>query len=139
MTLDSIAMHGRRSAWLTIRLCERLGLPEPQVQDFALAAQTHDIGKHALPEALLSKPATLSAAERRLMEQHCEIGASMLLLHPSETSNLASSAAVAVALSHHEWWNGGGYPFGLAGEKDPPAARLGPPGGRSSAPLQGPP
>ena len=124
MTLDSIDLHGRRSAWLTSRLCERLGLPDPQVQDFALAAQTHDIGKHGLSEALLSKTATLSAAERRLMEQHCEIGASMLLLHPSETSHQASSAAVAVALSHHEWWNGGGYPFGLSGNSIPHCARI---------------
>ena len=124
MTPGGIDMHGRRTAWLTVRLCERLGLPETHVHDFALAAQTHDIGKHALPVALLSKPATLSAAERVLMQRHCEIGASMLLLHPSETSDHTSSAAVAVALAHHEWWNGGGYPFGLSGRSIPQCARI---------------
>jgi HD-GYP domain-containing protein (c-di-GMP phosphodiesterase class II) len=124
MTLDSIDQHGRRSAWLTIRLCERLDLPRRQVRDFALAALTHDIGKHALPEALLNKPAMLSAGERRSIEQHCEIGASMLLLHPDDTNNDASSAAVAVALSHHEWWNGAGYPFGLSGQAIPRCARI---------------
>lgn len=124
MMLGSIDMHGRRSAWLTRTLCERLGLPHWQIKDFALAAQTHDIGKHALPEALLNKPAMLSAAERGLIEQHCEIGASMLLLHSDEASKETSSAAVAVALSHHEWWNGDGYPFGLSGEAIPRCARI---------------
>ena len=124
MTLHSIDLHGRRSAWLTIRLCERLNVPRRQVRDFALAALTHDIGKHALPEALLNKAATLSGGERRSIEQHCEIGASMLLLHQDDTNNDLSSAAVAVALSHHEWWNGAGYPFGLSGQAIPRCARI---------------
>ena len=121
---DDIHLHGWRSAWLAARLCTRLALPTHQVHDIAWAALQHDIGKYALPASLLDKPAPLTPQERRLVERHCLIGAGMLLADAWPDTAVSSTVAVAVALSHHEWWNGQGYPFGLSGEAIPRCGRI---------------
>jgi HD-GYP domain-containing protein (c-di-GMP phosphodiesterase class II) len=81
------------------------------------------IGKLDVPALLLSKPGALDAAERTLIERHCVDGARRLLAPASPDSDESSTAAVAVALPHHEWWNGWGYPYRLKGAAIPRCAR----------------
>lgn len=121
---DDIEFHGRRCAWLCALLCTELGMPTHQVFDIASAALTHDVGKHALPASLLNKPTELTPHESELLRQHCVLGAWRLMSEAPADRRRSSTAAVAVALSHHEWWNGQGYPFGLSGEAIPLCARV---------------
>jgi len=116
--------HGRRTAWLTARLCTVLGVPPNEARDWTTAALTHDIGKLALPPELLAKPGALDADERGLVERHCIAGAKRIMAHSRPDGDDTTTAAVAVALSHHEWWNGRGYPFGLTGAAIPRCARV---------------
>jgi putative two-component system response regulator/two-component system response regulator RpfG len=123
MSID-VDRHGRRTAWLTARLCAVLGVGANESRDWAIGALTHDIGKLDLPADLLAKPGTLDAHERRIVERHCIAGAGRLIARASPDGDDTTTAAVAVALSHHEWWNGQGYPFGLAGTAIPRCARI---------------
>jgi HD-GYP domain-containing protein (c-di-GMP phosphodiesterase class II) len=124
MTPD-IVEHGVRTAWLTERLCGRLGLAGTAAMAVAAAARTHDVGKALLPQKLLMKQSTLTRAERGTVQHHCAMGAWVLRQqHEQQGASPANSEAVAVALLHHEWWNGHGYPFGLAGRQIPLAARI---------------
>jgi HD-GYP domain-containing protein (c-di-GMP phosphodiesterase class II) len=116
--------HGRRTAWLTARLCRVLGVAANESRDWAIAALTHDIGKLDLPPELLEKPGALDASERGLVERHCIAGAKRLMARAQPDGDETTTAAIAVALSHHEWWNGQGYPFGLAGAAIPRCARI---------------
>jgi len=116
--------HGRRTAWLTARLCDVLGIASHESRDWAIAALTHDIGKLDLPPELLAKPGALDAGERCLVERHCIAGAKRLMARAWPDGDETTTAAVAVALSHHEWWNGEGYPFRLAGTAIPRCARV---------------
>jgi len=116
--------HGRRTAWLTARLCAVLGVNANEARDWASAALTHDVGKLDLPPELLAKPGALDANERGLVERHCIAGAKRIMAHSRPDGHDTTTAAVAVALSHHEWWNGRGYPFGLAGVAIPRCARV---------------
>jgi ribonuclease P protein subunit RPR2 len=79
----------------------------------------HDMGKVAIPDAVLKKEAPLSAAERLVMEQHTLLGEAML----ANVTILAGSG-LKVVRSHHERWDGTGYPDGLVGEEIPLAARV---------------
>jgi ribonuclease P protein subunit RPR2 len=79
----------------------------------------HDVGKLAIPDAILKKQAPLSAGERVVMEQHTLLGESML-----SNVTLLGGAGLKVVRSHHEHWDGTGYPDGLAGEEIPLAARV---------------
>lgn len=115
--------HGLRTAWLTGLLCVPLCLPDDQSQAIVQAAYTHDIGKQFVDEMILAKPRALARDERDRMEQHAALGA-WLLMNQGHGDPDAKSVDVAVALSHHEWWNGLGYPFGLAGRAIPQCARI---------------
>ena len=85
----------------------------------------HDIGKVGIPDAILLKPGMLSSEERRLMEQHPLIGADTLVAIRKRTGDDdLINMGIQVALYHHERWDGTGYPFGLAGEDIPLAARI---------------
>ncbi|HEY9024654.1 MAG TPA: HD domain-containing phosphohydrolase [Burkholderiaceae bacterium] len=119
-----LEQHGRRTAWLTARLCAVLGIPANESRDWAIAALTHDIGKRDVPPELLARPGALDADERRLVERHCIAGAKRLMARARPDGHETTTAGVAVALSHHEWWNGQGYPFGLAGNAIPRCARV---------------
>jgi response regulator RpfG family c-di-GMP phosphodiesterase len=90
------------------------------------AAPLHDIGKVAVPDAVLNKAGQLTADEKRLIQAHTAAGADTLLEVSSRYPFATGFFAVAaeVARSHHERWDGGGYPDGLAGEAIPLAARL---------------
>jgi putative two-component system response regulator len=84
------------------------------------AISMHDVGKIGIPDAILTKPGRLTAAERLVMETHTVIGARILSGSPSE---LLREGEV-IALAHHERWDGGGYPRRLAGEQIPLGARI---------------
>lgn len=121
--MEDLESHGVRTAWLAGRLARHFGMAMPQVHDIEAAARTHDIGKYFLAPGLLDKPHGLPPAERRHVEQHCARGASRLLSmqrHRADTPTLD----VVVALLHHEWWNGQGYPYGLAGRDIPLPVRI---------------
>ena len=97
-----------------------LGLLEPYSRVIASASRLHDIGKLGVPDEILLKPGALSPPERCLMERHAAIGYRILADSGSEFLDLAAS----IALTHHEWFDGHGYPKGLAGEEIPLVGRI---------------
>lgn len=109
-----------RMAHIAGLIAEGLELPEEQVRTIELAAPLHDIGKIAIPDAILMKPGPLNAEERARMQQHPRIGYQLL----QDSQNRFIQAGAQIALRHHEHWNGKGYPDGLAGEEIPIEARV---------------
>ncbi|MDT8992296.1 response regulator [Curvibacter sp. APW13] len=91
------------------------GLDARQAELLFLAAPMHDIGKIGVPDYVLLKPGRLDTEEWRLMQQHAAIGAEILGDHPDELLQIART----VALTHHEKWDGSGYPQGLRGREIP--------------------
>jgi two-component system, cell cycle response regulator len=109
--IDDVALHAEGVG-------RRLGLRGQELSELVRAAELHDIGKMAIPDALLSKPGPLDAAEWDFMRQHTIIGERMLHVAPS-----LEGVARLVRLSH-ERFDGAGYPDGLAGEQIPLGARI---------------
>jgi putative two-component system response regulator len=97
-----------------------LGLSESQVRLLRLAAPLHDIGKIAVGERILRKTGTLTDDERDLMRQHAEVGRDLLGGSGSELLELAAT----IAWTHHERWDGSGYPRRLKGEEIPLEGRI---------------
>jgi PAS domain S-box-containing protein len=123
----AIEMHdaesGRHVDWMAriaSYLGSQLGLDDEQILLLRAAAPMHDVGKVATPEALLRKPGPLSAEEREEMERHTEIGHQILAGSENELLQMAAR----IALTHHEWFDGSGYPRGLAGEEIPIEGRI---------------
>jgi HD-GYP domain-containing protein (c-di-GMP phosphodiesterase class II) len=109
----------RMSAYCGV-IARRLGWAEDDAQALQLAATMHDVGKVAVPDAVLLKPGPLAAAERAVMERHTLVGHEML---SGSRSGLIELAAT-IALTHHERVDGRGYPHGLAGDDIPLAGRI---------------
>ena len=110
---------------LLCRSYEERIAPLPQLREICLAGTLYDVGKVAIPSSIVLKPGALNAQERELMETHCAAGAESLAL--GAESGLDSDVmelAVGIAESHHERWDGTGYPRGLKGPEIPLAARL---------------
>lgn len=101
-------------------IAEGLGLPEDDVRTIELAAPLHDIGKIAIPDAILLKDGPLDAAEMHRMRAHPRIGFKLL----SESQNRFIQTSAVIALRHHERYDGSGYPDGLRGEEIPLEARI---------------
>ncbi|HEU4976113.1 MAG TPA: HD domain-containing phosphohydrolase [Baekduia sp.] len=101
-------------------LARRLGFPEDRVDELAWASTMHDVGKIAVPDAILLKPGPLTAQERSIVERHAEVGHEML--QDSESPVLALAATIA--LTHHERWDGAGYPRRLRAEEIPIEGRI---------------
>ena len=101
-------------------------LTPEQIDRIAKASPLHDIGKIAIPDHILLKPGRHTPEEFAIMQTHSVKGESMLLrsLHEMGGDNAMLRFACQIARSHHERWDGGGYPDGLAGEAIPLAARL---------------
>jgi HD-GYP domain-containing protein (c-di-GMP phosphodiesterase class II) len=110
--------HAERVAAYGIEIARAVGLPEEEEPRLEFGFLLHDIGKVAIPDAILYKPEALTDEERALMKQHPLIGAQIV----GRVEFLAG--AVPVVRSHHERWDGRGYPDGLAGEQIPLAARV---------------
>lgn len=109
-----------RMAHVAGLIAEAMGLPEEQVRIIELAAPLHDIGKIAIPDAVLMKPGPLDEQERARMKQHPRIGYQLL----QDSQNRFIQVGALVALRHHERYDGKGYPDGLAGEDIPLEARI---------------
>jgi len=112
------ARHSNRVALFSLRIARALGLSEEISQQIYRAAYVHDVGKIALHPSILRKTGALTVAERRSLPTHSVIGWELLRAF-ARTSDLAE-----IALSHHERYDGEGYPNGLHGSKIPLAARI---------------
>lgn len=112
--------HLSRVAGCAIAIAEALGLPEDEVDDIALASTMHDVGKIAVPDHILLKAGPLDEAELREMREHTIRGFRILDGSSSRLIDLAAQ----IALTHHERWDGTGYPRGLKGEEIPLPGRI---------------
>ena len=112
--------HTYRVGNLSAQVAERLGFPPAEVETIRLAARLHDIGKIGIPDGILLKPGRLRPDEHDIMTRHTLIGAAMLAGSTSRFVQMAEK----IALSHHEHWNGTGYPQRIAGEAIPIEARI---------------
>jgi two-component system response regulator RpfG len=101
-------------------IAEEMGLFEDEVRMIELAAPLHDLGKIAIPDALLMKPGPLTDEETRVMRRHPEIGHELL----SGSQNRFIQVSAMIALRHQERYDGSGYPDGLVGEAIPIEARI---------------
>ena len=99
-------------------LAKRLGLADKFVNELRLKAQLHDVGKVHVPSHILRKPGKLNEEEWEVMRKHTVYGHKIIGQHPK----LKMGGAVAIA--HHERWDGSGYPYGLAGERIPLEGRI---------------
>ena len=117
---DNTREHTERVAALAARLGQRLGLSELALTHIRHAAPLHDVGKIAIPDSILLKPGRLSNAEFEVVKTHAEAGARVLADAESELLEVAES----IARSHHERWDGTGYPDGLSGADIPLVGRL---------------
>jgi len=110
--------HGKHLQKYLLKMALELKLSDPEIDDLMLLASFHDVGKIAVSNAILSKPAKLTAREWEAVKKHSEIGYRIALATPE------ISAIADPILHHHEWWDGTGYPRGLRGEKIPLASRM---------------
>ena len=111
-------MHIRRVQVYAAGLAKALGLSHSEIQGVKTAALLHDIGKLAVPEHILSKPGPLTHEEFQKIRIHPQVGAEIIAAVPFPYP------VAPLILSHHERWDGKGYPQGLAGEEIPQGARI---------------
>ena len=112
--------HVMRIAHYARRLALCTGWPAPDAELLFEAAPMHDVGKIGVPDSILLKPGPLDAEEWKLLKRHCEIGAELLSGSRSPLIEMARQ----IALTHHERWDGTGYPHGLKGLAIPLAGRI---------------
>jgi len=117
---DQAGDHLTRVAGCVIAVAEGLGLSQAEADDIALASTMHDIGKIGVPDHILRKAGPLTPEEWVEMRQHALRGYRMLHDSPSRLLQIAAE----VALTHHERWDGTGYPRGLKGEEIPRSGRI---------------
>ena len=113
------ADHASEVADLAVAVGRELGLGEEDLEDLRYGAIFHDIGKIAIPDAILHKPGPLDPEEREVMMRHPEIGAQIVAPIP-----FLSDEVKRMVRHDHERYDGGGYPDGLAGEEIPLGARI---------------
>ncbi len=139
---DATGNHVVRVACYSRAVARRLDLASDFIDALFLASPLHDIGKIGIADNVLLKPGILNTQERRHMETHCEIGAEILARSPSELTlfqqwrpgtaagdfvsarNPLLEMASSIALTHHERWDGTGYPRGLKGDEIPLESRI---------------
>jgi len=112
--------HTERVGHMAEVIGRAVGVPEPSLELLRQAAPLHDIGKIGIPDAILLKPGRLTAEERQEMERHTVIGADILSGSASSILRMAEE----IALTHHERWDGGGYPQKLRGDAIPLCGRI---------------
>jgi len=112
--------HIRRMSSLSAFLAGRAGIGQAHPKDMRLASALHDVGKIGVPDAVLRKPGPLSTEEQEVMQRHTLIGHRMLCDSASPLLQLGAS----IALTHHERWDGSGYPNRMAGDDIPPEGRV---------------
>jgi len=111
----STGRHAQRVGEISALLARKLGLPEPQVELVQRAAPLHDVGKIGIPDEILLKPGSLTPEEFEVMKTHIAIGVKLLAHGHSQLIQVAE----LIALTHHERWDGSGYPRGLSGDAIP--------------------
>lgn len=117
---DPTFNHTARVAHLACVIARKLGLDDDFIARLAQAAPLHDIGKLAVSETILLKQAVLTSSEIIHMRAHAVCGAELLGGSQSDILQMAEE----IALTHHEWWNGTGYPQGLSGDEIPLSGRI---------------
>ncbi|MGB7346995.1 MAG: HD domain-containing phosphohydrolase [Pirellulaceae bacterium] len=139
---DDTGHHVMRVGLYSAVIAEELGFPKPRVELLQQAAQLHDVGKIGIPDAILHKPGKLESHEFDIIKQHCGIGEDIInplspeeaqrlskhttvgMMIMSSTSSPVLKMAALIAASHHEKFDGSGYPRGLAGEDIPIEGRI---------------
>ncbi len=101
-------------------LAKAAGLPSEQTEMILEASQLHDIGKIGIPDSVLLKVKAFTPEDRTIMEEHAELGYQILAGSDSELLQLAAT----IARTHHEWFDGAGYPAGLSGNQIPIEGRI---------------
>lgn len=117
---DDTYAHTERVGALSERIAHALGLDQRRCELLRLAAPLHDVGKIGVPDAVLLKEGPFTPEERLAMQEHTTIGAEIL----GGSSSPVIQTAERIALTHHEWWDGSGYPAGLRGEEIPLEGRI---------------
>ena len=117
---DETFAHTERVGRMATDLALRLDISAENVALLRVAAPLHDVGKLALSDTIVLKRGRLTEAEMEEVRKHPQDGARILANSNSDVLQLAEQ----IALGHHEWWDGSGYPFGLAGEEIPQCARI---------------
>lgn len=114
------ATHFSRISLYANKITESMDFEADYVETLTLASKLHDIGKIAIPDNILLKPAALTSSEWEIMKGHTTIGERILSGSPHKTLQVAAS----IALNHHEKWDGSGYPQGLKGDDIPLEGRI---------------
>lgn len=112
--------HVLRMSHVSALLARSTGWDESQCEMMLNASPMHDVGKIGIPDAILLKPGKISPEEREIMNTHAEIGADIIGSNGDRLLDMARE----IALTHHEKWDGSGYPNGLAGKDIPLAGRI---------------
>lgn len=110
--------HARRIEFLSVRLARQLGLSLNQIDELKIAARFHDIGKIIIDDSILNKPARLTNSEYEVVKTHAKIGYRIVKSIP------VLAEVASLVLSHHERWDGKGYPGGLSRDEIPFLARI---------------
>jgi len=117
---DDTGNHTRRVAEVSAMLAQRVGIESVTVELIRRAAPLHDIGKVGIPDSILLKAGPLTGEEFEIMKTHTVIGSRMLSKGRSELVRFSQR----IARSHHEWWDGSGYPDRVSGQSIPLEARI---------------
>ena len=117
---NETALHVARVCHYSRILGQAIGLPAAETELLFNAAALHDTGKIGIPDSILFKPGTFDANEWEIMRTHCEIGYKII----GVSENNLLKAAATIALTHHERWDGSGYPHGLKGRDIPLYGRI---------------
>ncbi|MFC1943152.1 HD domain-containing phosphohydrolase [Chloroflexota bacterium] len=117
---DDTGEHIHRISYYSTSMARRMNLDEQFVEHILWASPMHDIGKIGIPDHILLKPDKLKPSEWEIMKQHTTMGAEILVDPRTDFVKLART----IALSHHEKWDGSGYPQGIKGSDIPLAARI---------------
>lgn len=112
--------HIRRVSDYSTAIARLLGMPEDKVEVLRYASMMHDIGKIGIPDSILEKSTSLTPEERKKMEEHTVIGGRIF----ADSTSPIVSASAEIAMTHHERYDGTGYPRGLKGEDIPLYGRI---------------
>jgi len=117
---EDTGTHIKRMSYYSAIIARKMGLSDREAENILYAAPMHDVGKIGIPDHILLKPGKLDKDEWEIMKKHPAIGAEILRGSDAEFIQLAET----IALTHHERWDGSGYPGGLKGAEIPLVGRI---------------